>query len=133
MNELQIALDPGAKIPTRDAGSTFTLYAMSDHYLLCGDWVTVNTGVHLNIPPGVCALIKSRPGLFIRQGIFTDGIVPAGYTDAIKVRLNRIGGQKKAPYHIHAGDSIAQLIFIRTEMPTLRIDEDEASKERWLG
>lgn len=115
-NRIQIALDEGAIMPTRahelDAG--FDLYARETarvymHYVF-------DTGVHIQIPQGYAGIIKSRSGLNIDKGLQGEGVVDAGYTGSIRVKLYN---NSSTPYTVHEGDRIAQILIVPVATPEL--------------
>lgn len=115
-NKIQIQLDEGAIMPTRahelDAG--FDLYAKETarvymHY-------TFDTGVHIQIPRGYAGIIKSRSGLNIDRGLQCEGVVDAGYTGSIRVKLYN---SRSTPYTVHEGDRIAQILIMPVLTPEL--------------
>lgn len=80
---MKIMLDKGAKMPTRahpwDAG--LDLYAPEGEgvYTIspCGGSVTIDTGVHAQIPEGYVGFIKSKSGLNVKHGLTTTGVIDA--------------------------------------------------------
>lgn len=72
----------------------------------------VNTGLYLAMKPGICAMLCSRSGLSINHGVVVlnaPGIVDADYRGEVKVTLANLSDK---PHTIHAGDRIAQLVFV---------------------
>lgn len=126
---MKIILDKGAYMPTRahewDAG--LDLYAMEDKYIPGECGVEFNTGVHLEIPKGFVGLVKSRSGLMMKQSITTDGVVDAGYTGSIRVKLFNHG---TSAYKVKAGDKIAQLVILPVAAPPLELVEEFEQTER---
>ena len=102
--------DPLTKAYPNDAG--YDIQSLSTVIINPGDVVTVDTGVYLNMQPGVYAEVCSRSGL-ATKGIFVinaPGIIDNGYHGEIKVIL---GNVSRVPYTVHTGDRIAQLIYRR--------------------
>lgn len=88
----------------------------------------VPTGLFLEMPKGVAAMICTRSGLAINHGIIVlnaPGVVDSDYRGEVKVSL--INMNKIGSYLIHPGDSVAQIVF----MPTL-VDIPNSS-DRFLG
>ena len=56
------------------------------------DSQTVDTGVHIEIPEGYVGMLKSKSGLNVNRGIVTEGVIDAGYTGSIKVKLYNLSG-----------------------------------------
>lgn len=126
---MKIALDEGAKMPTRghswDAG--LDLYALEGGYVRCNSHRTFNTGTHIEIPEGCVGYIKSRSGLMVNHGITTDGTIDAHYTGPIRVCLFNHGGSK---YEVKAGDKIAQLVIHKIELPELELVDSLEDTDR---
>lgn len=76
----------------------------------------INTGVHINIPPGYVGILKSKSGLNVKHDIIGTGTIDAGYTGAIAVKLYNLGGRD---YTFAAGDKIIQIVFYPIANPTL--------------
>ena len=121
---MKIMLDKGAKMPTRahtyDAG--LDLYAPEGAGLYTiapfGGSVTIDTGVHIEIPEGYVGFIKSKSGLNVKHGLTADGVIDAHYTGSIAVKLYN---HTPNAYHIKAGDKIAQLVVLKCELPDLEL------------
>ena len=120
METINVALDPGAYMPTRahewDAG--LDLYAMRDMWIRPQSSEFFNTGVHVQIPRGFAGLVKSRSGLMRRNDSTTDGTIDADYTGSIGVSLFNHG---RADLFIKAGDRIAQLVIVPCLRPKLQV------------
>ncbi len=75
----------------------------------------VPTGLTLEIPPGFEAQVRPRSGLALRHAVSmpnAPGTIDPGYRGELRVILINLG---HAPYTIHAGDRIAQMIVARYE------------------
>lgn len=111
METINVALDPGAYVPTRaheyDAG--LDLYAMRDMWIRPQSSEFFDTGVHVQVPRGFAGLVKSRSGLMRRNDSTTDGTIDADYTGSIGVTLFNHG---RADLFIKAGDRIGQLVIV---------------------
>ena len=125
-------LDEGAKMPTRahpyDAG--LDLYAREDCYIPMKQSVTVDTGVHVEIPEGYYGEVRSRSGLMCRHGITTDGTIDSHYTGPIKVCLFN---HSVFPYRLKAGDKIAQLVIVPCLLPELELVDHLEETDRGNG
>lgn len=119
---MKIALDPGAKMPTRahpyDAGLDLymPLNVAAETVLPFGGSVTIDTGTHIAVPQHFCGLVKSKSGLMSKHRIFTDGTVDADYTGSIQVTLVNHGDHS---YTFQPGDKIAQLVIVPCCLPIL--------------
>jgi dUTP pyrophosphatase len=90
----------------------YDLRASDDVSLLPGQVVVIGTGVFLEIPADVMAMVCSRSGLACRGIVVNNapGIIDADYKDEVKVILMN---QTDQPASITAGDKIAQLVFTK--------------------
>jgi len=75
----------------------------------------VPTGLAVEVPPGYEAQVRPRSGLALKHAIAmpnAPGTIDPGYRGEVRVILLNLG---RAPYTIHAGDRIAQMIVARYE------------------
>jgi dUTP pyrophosphatase len=73
------------------------------------------TGLALEIPSGYEVQIRPRSGLALKHAITlpnAPATIDPGYRGELKIILLNLG---KAPYQIHAGDRVAQLVVARYE------------------
>ena len=99
--------------PEEDAG--LDLCAVEAVVLEPGVPQAVPTGLAIEIPPGYEGQIRPRSGLALQHAIIlpnSPGTIDPGYRGEIRVILLNLG---RAPYHIQAGDRIAQLVISRYE------------------
>lgn len=129
---LQVKLDEGAKKPTRahgwDAG--LDLYMpenAEDLTLFKHDSVTIDTGVHVAIPEGYVGMLKSKSGLNVKYGIVSEGVIDAGYTGSIVVKLYN---HSEFKHGFHAGDKITQLVILPIVTPAIELVDELPSTER---
>lgn len=145
LKKIKVKLDKGAICPTRahevDAG--LDLYAPSNVRVSRSDAIketvsgrflkveigssTIDTGVHVEIPKGYVGYIKSKSGLNVKYGLTAEGVIDAGYTGSIRVKLyNRTGED----YYFMKGDKIAQLVIhpIITPTPVLVNELEETER-----
>lgn len=73
-------------------------------------WAVIDTGVHVEIPRGYVGLVLAKSGLNIKRHITCEGVIDAGYTGSIVIKLYKRAGFR--PYRIWAGDKIAQLVIL---------------------
>lgn len=125
---MKIKLDPGAKMPTRahptDAG--LDLYARETQIVPAKESAVFDTGVHIELPQGTVGMLKSKSGLNVNHDLVGEGVIDAGYTGSIKVKLYNHGGYD---YKVNAGDKISQLVIMPYLTPILvpvdELDESE--------
>lgn len=111
--DIQVILDKWAKMPTKahDTDAGFDLFTPFEFELEHGDSIIIDTGVHVLIPRGYVGMLKSKSGLNCNFGIINEGVVDAGYTGSIKVKLYNIGRFEHCR-HFEAGDKISQLVIM---------------------
>lgn len=145
--KMKVMLDPGAKMPTRahetDAG--LDLYAPKDvtvpgcetGFIMdfgCADVLvgsaTIDTGVHVEIPAGYVGMIKSKSGLNVKHNITSEGVIDAGYTGSICVKLYNFG---KKNVEIKKGQKISQLVLLPIITPELELVDSLEATERGTG
>lgn len=90
----------------------YDLRTAEDVSLLPGQIKVVSTGVWLEMPADVMAMVCSRSGLASRGIVVNNapGVIDADYEHEVKVILMN---QTDEPYSIVAGDKVAQLIFTK--------------------
>ena len=129
MDMVKIKLDKGAIAPTRahpyDAG--LDLYTHGAFAIPSKLSITIDTGVHVQIPEGFVGFIKSKSGLMVNHGITTDGTIDAHYTGSIKVCLFNNGDKS---YFGQAGDKIAQLVIVPCILPRLELVDSLEETDR---
>ena len=76
----------------------------------------IDTGVHVAIPKGYAGLLVSKSGLSTKHDLISDGLIDAGYTGSIRVKLYNLGD---VSYLLDRGDKISQLVFIPIAEPSL--------------
>lgn len=121
---MKINLDEGAYIPVRgyDADAGLDLRTPKRVVIYPNDSVTVNTGVHVEIPFGYFGKLESKSGLNVNYGIVSHGgVIDSGYTGPIVVKLYNHGKQK---YVFEEGDKIVQLIVQPCLLPMLELVDD---------
>lgn len=111
MVEIKVMLDNGAKMPTKahksDAG--YDIYAPEAFGVAPKHSWTIDTGVHMVIPEGYVGFLKSKSGLNIKHGLTGEGVVDAGYTGSIQVKLYN---DSAAPYIFDKGDKVIQIVIM---------------------
>ena len=129
---MKIKLDEGAKMPTRahavDAG--LDLYARETQIVPAKESAIFDTGVHMEIPVGYVGMLKSKSGLNVKHGLVGEGVVDAGYTGSIKVKLYNHGGYD---YKVQAGDKISQIVILPIITPELELVDKLDETDRGNG
>lgn len=108
---MKVRLNYGAFLPERahavDAG--LDLRTPVDVVLESYGHVEIDTGVAVEIPEGFVGLLKSKSGLNVNYGIVGEGVIDAGYTGTICVKLYNLSGR----YHkFERGEKIIQLVVV---------------------
>lgn len=116
--------------PLEDAG--LDLCSVEDAELLPGKPALVATGLAIELPSGFEAQIRPRSGLALKHAITipnAPGTIDPGYRGEIRVILLNLGS---APYRIHPGDRIAQMVVARYEAVEW-VETDLADSARGAG
>ena len=61
--------------------------------ILPGFSAVIDTGVHFEIPEGYVGFIKSKSGLNVKKGLQAEGVIDAGYTGSVVVKLYNLGDE----------------------------------------
>lgn len=129
---MRIKLDTGAIIPTRahetDAG--LDLYAPNSATIEPRGAVCIDTGVHIELSPYTVGMVKSKSGLNVKHGITSEGVIDAGYTGSIRVKLYN---HSDKPYTVNKGDKISQLVILPILTPDLEVVDELDETERGDG
>lgn len=110
-------LSPTAMIPMKmhESDSAFDLLANDSKVLGPNEVAAISTGIALELPPDLCALVLSRSGLAVKHKVFVlnaPGLIDSGYRGDIQVVLYNAGDSN---HPVLNGDRIAQLMFNRVE------------------
>lgn len=94
---LRVRLDEGAYLPQRAHGTDagLDLRTPVDAYVRAGGCTVIDTGVHIQLPPGMVGMLKSKSGLNVKDGIVSEGVIDEGYTGTILVKLYNHGTEAK--------------------------------------
>lgn len=140
LERLNIAavIDDGAYMPTKayhaDAGFDLRVPDNAECTLVRpNSSLTIDTGVHVAIPTGYVGMIKSKSGLNIKHGLRCEGVVDAGYTGSIVVKIYNDTGSF---YHFDHGDKIAQLVILpipKVEITRVAVLDDTARGSNGFG
>ena len=118
---MKIVLDDGAYMPERahptDAG--LDLRTPRYVYVPVHGSVVIDTGVHIELPPGTFGHLESKSGLNVNQGIVSlGGIIDEGYTGSIVAKLYNLSD---TDYFFAKGDKIVQLIIQPYIAPNMEV------------
>lgn len=116
--KVHVMLGEGAKMPTRahstDAG--LDLYSPVEAVIYPGESVTIDTKVHLAVPKGYVGMVKSKSGLNVRHSVTSEGVIDAGYTGSIAVKMYNHGN---VIFKVEKGMKISQLVLLPIITPNL--------------
>lgn len=128
---MKIKLDPGAFLPVRahatDAGLDLRSPRAAKLWFF-RRWAVIDTGVHVEIPKGYVGLLLAKSGLNTKRHITCEGVIDAGYTGSIVVKLYKRAGLRT--YRIAKGDKISQLVILPIITPTLELVDELEPTER---
>lgn len=126
---MKVKLEDWAYMPERahklDAG--YDLKSPIDFFVPPRKSYSINTGVHMQIPEGYVGFLKSKSGLNMKCSITGEGVIDAGYTGAIKVKLYNHGFK---PINFFKGDKIIQLVLLPIYTPDLEQVDSLEETER---
>lgn len=135
--KIKVKLDKGAYMPTRahktDAGldlRTPINVMLNWEGSPRGNSVCIDTGVHVEIPEGYVGMVKSKSGLNVKHGITSEGVIDAGYTGSIVVKLYNHGDQTVV---FQRGEKISQLVLLPIITPELEQVDSLEDTERGEG
>lgn len=130
--KLKVKLDPGATMPTRahDTDAGLDIYAMYRRRVPAAGSMCFDTGVHIEIPTGYVGMVKSKSGLNVKHGITSEGVIDAGYTGSIMVKLYNHSG---CAVEIERGQKISQLVLLPIITPELEEVDSLEATERGNG
>ena len=120
---LRVRLDEGAYLPERAHGTDagLDLRTPMSAFIRAGGSTVIDTGVHIQLPPGTVGMLKSKSGLNTKDGIVSEGVIDEGYTGTILVKLYNHGTEAK---QFKAGDKITQLVVL----PVLYVQVEQADE-----
>ena len=129
---MKIKLDEGAFTPTRahDTDAGLDLYSPVWMGVKAGKSATIDTGVHVELPPNTVGMLKSKSGLNCNHGILNEGVIDVGYTGSIMVKLYN---HSNRGYIVERGDKISQLVILPILTPDLEVVDDLDETERGIG
>lgn len=129
---MNIMLDSTAFMPKRghatDAG--LDLLSPIDTVVPAKGSISIDTGVHIELPPNTAGFLKSKSGLNVKYGITSEGVIDVGYTGSIVCKLYN---NSNDDYQIKRGDKITQLVIVKIETPNINIVDKLDKTERGEG
>ena len=126
---MKIKLDHMAWIPERahDTDAGLDLKSPINITVPARGSAIIDTGVHIQLPPGTAGMLKSKSGLNVKHGITSEGVIDEGYTGSIVVKLYN---HTFDDYHVNIGDKISQLVIVPILTPELEFVDELNGGER---
>lgn len=127
--QINIMLDSEALMPKRghatDAG--LDLLSPLDTVVPAKGCTSIDTGVHIELPPNTAGFLKSKSGLNVKYGITSEGVIDVGYNGSIVCKLYN---HSNMDYEIKRGDKITQLVVMKIDIPELNVVDEFKATER---
>ena len=126
---MNVVLDEGAILPTRahDTDAGFDLYSRENKIIPAHGSAIFDTGVHIQIPGSLAAVIISKSGLNVKESLTSTGLIDEGYTGALIVKLYN---HSDVPTLIERGHKISQFILVPVCTPALNVVDSLDTTER---
>lgn len=126
---------PKAHLPTRatPGSAALDLYALNSVTLYVHQRMAVDTGIAVAIPDGYAGFLHSRSGHGLKHGVTlanSVGVIDADYRGPIAAVLVNLG---QLPYHVNAGDRIAQLVIQEVAVPRVTLVDELPDTLRGVG
>ncbi len=116
LKTVNVMLDVGAYMPERahsdDAGMDIRTPVLT--VVPAKGSAVIDTGVHVQIPSGYVGMLKSKSGLNVKKDLTSEGVIDAGYSGSIVVKIYNHGEEQQI---IEKGDKVTQLVIIPIETP----------------
>lgn len=128
--KLKVKLDDGAFMPLKahDNDAGYDIRTPMDFDLR--KKAEIDTGVHILIPNGYVGMLKAKSGLNVNYDIVGEGVIDAGYTGSIKVKLYDLDYSYSLPHHFDRGDKIIQIVIIPVPETEMELVEELEETER---
>lgn len=117
---MRIKLDAGCYLPERahDLDAGYDLRSPISIRVPAHGSAIIDTGVHMEIPQGYDGELISKSGLNVKHNITSTGLIDAGYTGSIAVKLHNHGD---TDYMVESGDKISQIVIRQNFTPELEL------------
>lgn len=126
---MKVKLDEGAIMPRRehDTDAGYDLFTPRAFVLPRNGIEHIDTGVHIQLSKGVCALVFSKSGLLKNHGVLSMGLVDEGYRGSIGVTLVNLSGN---PLCFRRGEKISQFFITNYYGFDLEVVEELEATDR---
>ena len=128
--KVRVFLDEGAYMPEKahDLDAGFDLRTPEEVRVGYLGSAVIDTGVHMEIPKGYVGFLKSKSGLNVKHSLQGEGVIDAGYTGSIVVKLYNSNSES---YTFAPGDKIIQLVLL--PIPEVELERVDSLEETERG
>ena len=92
---------------------------------------TIQTGVHVELPPGTAGILVPKSGLMTKHDIISFGVVDEGYDGQIMVHMFNLGNDD---YTVLPGDKVSQMLVVNVRYePVELVDAIEGGSRKGAG
>ena len=128
-------LDEEAFIPSyaTDGSAGLDLKTTEDATIMPGETHLTSTGLAMSVDKEYWGGIYPRSGLAVKSGINLANcvaVIDSDYRGELRVPLHN---NSTAPFEIHKGDRIAQLLILPVMHPEIQVCDDLGNTERGAG
>lgn len=119
-----------AMMPNRQTlgSACYDIYSAEDKTVLKGTRASISTGLQTEFPKNYLLQVLPRSSLSFKHGLESgSGIIDSDYRGEIKVLLYNHSNED---YEIKKGDRIAQMAFMKIELPELELTTELSESER---
>jgi dUTP pyrophosphatase len=110
----------------REGDAGYDIYAAQGCTIFPGERGTVPTGLKLEVPKGYVGVVKDRSSVAMKGVTVRGGVIDASYRGEVSIILVN---HSQAPYHIEAGQRVAQLLLMKIATPAVtKVSESSLSK-----
>ena len=88
---------------------------------------TIQTGVHVELPPGTAGILLPKSGLMTKHDIISFGVVDEGYNGQIMVHMFNLGNDD---YTVLPGDKVSQMLVVPVKYEPVEIADELSDGER---
>lgn len=129
IDKIRVKLDKGARIdpPAYPGDAGYDIYSRENVVIMPLRGEIFNTGVHVEIPRGYVGFLKSKSGLNVKHSITGEGVIDAGYTGEIRVKLYN---NSEAIKRFAPGDKLIQLVILPIITPPIELVDEIEGGER---
>lgn len=126
---IDVVIDEGGFLPlhAHDDDAGYDLRSPDMYVIHAHESVVIDTKLRIFIPSGYTGFLKSKSGLNVKHNIVSEGVIDAGYTNTIKVKLYNHGDED---YVVDRGDKITQIVFLPIVTPQLSVVDYLPKTER---